>query len=67
MHTTTTPLLTGDAARLLGISSEMVRFLARAGRLHPIRTESGVRIFDRDEVLRLKAEREAANAHQVAV
>ena len=52
-------LLIGEAASLLDISDERVRQLTAAGRLHPIRSgKRGIRIFHRDDVLRLKRERE---------
>ena len=52
-------LLIGEAARLLDLSDERVRQLTRAGHLSPIRSgKRGIRIFHRDDVLRLKRERE---------
>jgi excisionase family DNA binding protein len=50
-------LLTGDVARLLGVSSETVRFWEQTGRLHATRTEGGTRLFDRSDVERLARER----------
>ena len=44
------------AARTLGISKGRVLQLAREGRLNPISTSLG-RLFDRDEVERLRLER----------
>jgi len=51
------PLLTGDVARILDCSSEYVRQLETAGRLHARKTETGVRIFDSEDVDRLMRER----------
>jgi predicted site-specific integrase-resolvase len=45
-----------SAARILGISTQHVKRLADAGKLHPFATPLG-RLFDRDEVERLAAER----------
>jgi len=51
-------LSTAEAARLLGLSADMVRLLARAGRLRvSARTPSGVRLFQRADVEALVAER----------
>jgi len=52
-------LETADAARLLGVSGQAVRMMARLGQL-PIAYETprGVRLFQADAVLRLRAERE---------
>lgn len=49
-------LTVSQAARLLGLSSERVRQLATSGRLASTRTPLG-RLFDRDGVERLIAER----------
>jgi excisionase family DNA binding protein len=47
-----------DAARILGLSSDMVRLLARQGRLKAVvQTVRGVRLFRRADVDRLAAER----------
>jgi excisionase family DNA binding protein len=51
-----TRILTGEAAGILGVSSEHVRYLERAGRLHAQRI-GRLRTFDRAEVERLAAER----------
>ena len=51
-------MTTVDAARILGLSSDMVRLLAREGRLKAaVQTVRGVRLFRRSEVERLAAER----------
>ena len=52
------PLETKDAAKLLDVSVGRVRQLEDAGILRANRTASGTRLFDEDEVRRLKAERE---------
>lgn len=43
-------LCTSDAARLLGVSPDMVRYYARTGRLPASRTPGGVRFFRREDV-----------------
>jgi excisionase family DNA binding protein len=51
-------MTTVDAARILGLSSDMVRLLARRGRLKAaVLTVRGVRLFRRADVDRLAAER----------
>ena len=50
-------LTTSDAARLLGLSPDMIRHLERTGRLHAQRTLGGMRLFDRDEVERIRMKR----------
>jgi len=48
----------GDAARILDLSSDMVRLLAREGRLEAaVQSVSGVRLFRRADVERLAAQR----------
>jgi len=55
-------LLTGDVAAILGLSSQSVRLMARYGGLPPAAvTPGGVRLFDPESVLRLRAERERGN------
>lgn len=52
-------LESNDVARELGLSSSMVRVLVATGRLRPsARTRRGVALFARDEVERLRRERE---------
>jgi excisionase family DNA binding protein len=51
-----TRILTGEAAGILGVSSEHVRYLERAGRLHAQRI-GRLRTFERAEVEQLAAER----------
>ena len=50
-------MTTGEAARLLRLSPDMVRWLEREGRLPAQRTTNGVRLFRRCEVERLATER----------
>ena len=57
MQTDSTPLLTGETARILKVGERSVRAFADRGILSVRRTPQGLRIFDRDEVLRLAAER----------
>jgi hypothetical protein len=54
-----TRILTGEAAGILGVSSEHVRYLERTGRLHAQRI-GPFRTFDRAEVEHLRADRERA-------
>lgn len=53
-------LTTQGAARLAERSSETIRRWANTGRLPVARTESGMRLFQREDVLRVVAESEAA-------
>lgn len=46
-----------DAGRILGVSVDMVRLLARDGRLPFLSTVRGVRLFRRADVERLAQER----------
>lgn len=51
---------TADAAKVLGITTEGVRFLERQGKLRAaMRTVSGQRLFLKVDVERLRNEREA--------
>jgi hypothetical protein len=53
-----------DAGRILGLSSDMVRLLAREGKLRAaIATTRGVRLFRRQDVEALAAERAGGRAH----
>ena len=47
-----------DAGRLLKVGPQRVRQLERTGRLSAMRTAGGWRLFRRDDVERLAAERE---------
>lgn len=49
-------LTTAAAARLLGRSSETVRYYERTGRLRALRTTTGTRIFHIDDVLKFARE-----------
>jgi len=60
------PLLTGQVARILDISPESVRLWERSGRLPALKTEKGVRLFDRRDVEAFKREREARRAEHRA-
>ena len=51
-------LLASEAARELGLSSAMVRYLADTGRLRVLKTEGGVRVFRLEDVRALAVERE---------
>ncbi len=64
--TTTDPndLMTpSDAARILGLSADSVRVLSDSGRLPAMRTVSGRRLFRREDVDRLAAQR-AEDSHK---
>ena len=50
-------MTTGEAARALGLSADMVRLLERGGRLPAQRTTNGLRLFRREDVEKLAAER----------
>jgi len=53
------PCLTAEAARVLQVAEGTVRRWADEGRITVRRTESGLRVFDREELERLAAERAA--------
>lgn len=55
-----------EAGRILGLSSEMVRKLANQKRLPAQRTTSGVRMYRRADVERLRIEREKDQAAAAA-
>jgi len=57
-----TLLLTSDVARILSVSPDRVRALERLGQLPALKTENGVRLFDRRDVERLANERRDAEA-----
>src|SRR5688572_20457765 len=48
------PLTVGEAAQTVGCSPATVRLWERQGLLHPKRTASGYRIYDADQVARLR-------------
>lgn len=59
-------LMTGvDAARILGLSVDMVRVLAKEGRLPFMSTVRGIRLFRRADVEHLARERRARTARSV--
>lgn len=53
-----TVLTIGEAAKILNLSTQRVRQLNARGALHASRTGTGMRIFERSEVERLRDERE---------
>lgn len=53
-------LQTSDAARVLNCSKATVRNLHAAGRLHPLVSTRGIRLFPISEVERLATERQHA-------
>jgi hypothetical protein len=53
---------TGQAARVLEVSPEMVRIWCRSGVLSYTRTLRGTRLRAREQVLALKAQRDEARA-----
>lgn len=53
-------MTTSEAARVLGLSPDMVRWLEREGRLPAQRTTNGFRLFRRGDVEKLAAERARA-------
>ena len=55
----TPPVLTAEAAKILNVTPASVRAMDRRGELIAVRTLSGVRLFDRDQVERLARERSA--------
>jgi len=50
-------LLTGDVARTLQVSVDLVRYYERSGVLRANRSQGGVRLFDAAEVKRFQRER----------
>ena len=53
-------LCTSDAARLAQVAPDTIRMWERMGRLPAIRTAGNVRLFQRDDVLRVAEERAAS-------
>ena len=51
-------LLTNDAARVCDVAPQTIRLWERAGLLPAVKTERGVRLFDRRDVERVKRERD---------
>jgi DNA-binding transcriptional MerR regulator len=62
-------LTSSEAARILGLTPASVRAIERAGKLPALKTVTGVRLFELEEVERLaEARRERrVDPHQVAV
>jgi excisionase family DNA binding protein len=56
------PVLTTEAARILEVSPETVRHWERVGILPALKTERGVRLFDRRDVERLARERQTTRS-----
>ncbi len=57
----------GDASKILNIVPATVRLLADAGKLPAVRTERGMRLFRREDVERLAAERSSRGSDRLAV
>jgi excisionase family DNA binding protein len=63
-----TLLSVAEAARLLGVTGQTVRLMARKGSLQvAARTEGGVRLFNRVDVERLAADRASRAASRPQV
>ena len=60
MNENDTQILATESGRILGLSADRVRQLADRGDLQARRTEGGVRLFNRADVEKLAAIREAA-------
>ena len=58
------PVMTSEAANLLGVSAQTIRNLAKRGALPAIRTVGGIRLFNRRDVERLAQERREAPTGQ---
>ncbi len=43
-------LTANDAAKILGVTAQMVRLYKRAGKLRALRTAGGMRLFFREEI-----------------
>lgn len=54
----------GIVARRLGVSTQRVRELTRAGRIEAIRTAGGMRLYRVEDIDRLARERECAASGQ---
>ncbi len=50
-------LSTNDTAKLLGKARDTVLYYERMGKLTPVRTQGGIRLFRRSDVERLAAEK----------
>ena len=58
-HRTIDPVLTTEAAHILKVSPETIRHWERIGILPAVKTERGVRLFDRRDVEQLARERQS--------
>ena len=65
--TTETLLTVGAAGRILGISADRVRDLVKQGHIPCARASGGLRLLRRDDVERLRAERERRRVVRPAV
>ena len=50
-------LMTSDASKILEVSADTVRLYERTGKLAAIKTQSGVRLFKKQDVDRLARDR----------
>jgi excisionase family DNA binding protein len=50
-------LTTSEAARVLQVSAETIRIWADAGKVPCVRTDNGFRVFRREDIERVNAER----------
>lgn len=57
LTTTIDPVLTSEAAQIIGVSSETIRAWEQSGRLPALKTGRSVRLFNRSDVERLARER----------
>jgi excisionase family DNA binding protein len=57
-------LLVTEAARVLEVAATTVREMDRDGRLKALKTPTGVRLFDANEVSKLAAERKRGKSEQ---
>lgn len=55
-------VLSGEAAKMVGLSKDRLLQLANKGQIKSIRTTGGTRLFDRDDVARFAEERRKRNA-----
>jgi DNA-binding transcriptional MerR regulator len=60
-------ILTADVARRLGIGTRRVQQLADSGVLTFIRTPGGIRLYDPDQVERVRDARERQRQHADAI
>lgn len=61
------PVLTSEAARIIGVSSETIRAWEHSGRLPALKTGRGVRLFNRADVEQLAHDRRMAQEPAQAV